>query len=152
MGSLMAGWDSISKDSKFVKLMRNKSQTNDGIEEYWKLRKKTEYEHLKAISPGATPERSGFKSEEVANKEYRRSNSLPMIDSKRGQLEVDANVDVDVAELMKRKCWWTRSNWAFLNEPPVIESDVPGYKYVSQHHVATLGSCSSKPDTRISSN
>ncbi|XP_074321500.1 uncharacterized protein LOC141658451 [Silene latifolia] len=140
MGSLMAGWDSPSIDSKHETLMRNKSQTIERIEEYWKLRKRTEDEHLNAISP-RTSETVG----EVANKEYKRSNSLPIVDSKRGKIkptkEVDVNVDVDAAELMRRKCWWTRSNWAFLNEPPVIESEVPRYKYASQHHVATLGPC-----------
>lgn len=36
------------------------------------------------------------------------------------------------------ECRWTKSNWAFLNEPPVMEA--PTSKYVSQYHVANLGS------------
>ena len=45
------------------------------------------------------------------------------------------------------ECRWTRSNWAFLNEPPVIAGEVPKYKYAAQYHVATLASSDS--DTRI---
>jgi hypothetical protein len=35
-------------------------------------------------------------------------------------------------------CRWTKSNWAFLNEPPVMEA--PTNKYASQFHIANLGS------------
>lgn len=31
---------------------------------------------------------------------------------------------------------WTRSNWAFLNEPPHEDVNKSSYKYVSQFHVA----------------
>lgn len=36
------------------------------------------------------------------------------------------------------ECRWTKSNWAFLNEPPVMEA--PTSKYASQYHVANLAS------------
>lgn len=36
--------------SNSASLMRNKSLTKDRIEEYWKHKKNTEKEHLKAIS------------------------------------------------------------------------------------------------------
>jgi hypothetical protein len=35
-------------------------------------------------------------------------------------------------------CRWTNSNWASLNEPPVMEA--PTNKYASQFHIANLGS------------
>ncbi|KAL9234296.1 hypothetical protein vseg_009181 [Gypsophila vaccaria] len=149
MGSLMAGWDSPTKDPKHVKLMRNKSLTKEKIEDYWKLRKKSEDEHFKAISPVISE--VSKRTENFSSKEYRRSTSLPKIDTKAGHLKPAAKeADVVVEDLIKRNGWWTRSNWAFLNEPPVIQSEVPIYKYASQHHVATLGT--SKPNSTISNN
>lgn len=143
MGSLMAGWDSPVQDPKLVTLMRNKSLTKEGIEDYWRLRKQTEEEHLKAISPKAQE----TATEKFAANELRRSNSLPMVGGKIGKLMLSKESDADLEHL--RKCWWTRSNWAFLNEPPVIAGEVPKYKYAAQYHIANLAS--TKSDTRISS-
>ncbi|XP_021758313.1 uncharacterized protein LOC110723278 [Chenopodium quinoa] len=142
MGSLMSGWDSPVQDQKYVKLMRNKSLTKEGIEDYWKLKKKTEEEHLKAVSPRV----QDIINEESAPNELKRSTSLPMIDRKSGKIIVGKGSDADLEHL---NCWWTRSNWAFLNEPPVIEGEVPKYKYAAQYHIASVGS--TNPDTRISS-
>ncbi|KAG6408815.1 hypothetical protein SASPL_131840 [Salvia splendens] len=38
--------------------------------------------------------------------------------------------------LLQKNGWWISSNWAFLNEPPVIRQEGTGHKYVSQFHVA----------------
>ena len=37
------------------KMMRNKSLTKERIEEYWKMKKKIEEEHLQAISASTSP-------------------------------------------------------------------------------------------------
>ncbi|KAI8548856.1 hypothetical protein RHMOL_Rhmol07G0306500 [Rhododendron molle] len=44
MGSLMAGLNSHVRDPRTVKLERNKSLTKEGIEAYWRSRKKAEEE------------------------------------------------------------------------------------------------------------
>ncbi|KNA13174.1 hypothetical protein SOVF_118950 [Spinacia oleracea] len=134
MGSLMAGWDCLAQDPKYVKLMRNKSLTKNGIEDYWKLKKKTEDEHLKAISPDLQERLF----EECGSNELKRTNSLPIIGRKSGKLMLGKESDADPQHL--KNGWWTRSNWAFLNEPPVIQGEVPNYKYASQYHIATLAS------------
>lgn len=46
------------------------------------------------------------------------------------------------------ECRWTKSNWAFLNEPPVMETS--SNKYVSQFHVANSGSSKQNPGHGIS--
>ncbi|XP_010672838.3 uncharacterized protein LOC104889342 isoform X1 [Beta vulgaris subsp. vulgaris] len=142
MGSLLSGWDSPIQDPKFASLMRNKSLTKERIEEYWKHKKNTEKEHLKAIS-----EVEESLSEDIAPNELIRSNSLPMIGRKNGKSILTKESEMELKHL--GNCWWTRSNWAFLNEPPVIEGEVPKYKYASQYHIANLAS--PKLDTRISS-
>ncbi|KAL2892743.1 Trans-4-hydroxy-L-proline dehydratase [Bienertia sinuspersici] len=143
MGSLMAGWDSPVHDPKFASKERNKSLTKEEIVEFWKLRKKTEEEHLKAISPDVKERLT----EEFTPAELKRSNSLPIVGNKNAKLKLGNETEVDLEAL--RNCWWTRSNWAFLNEPPVIEGEVPKYKYAAQYHIACLAS--PKPDTRVGS-
>uniref|UniRef100_A0A7C9CGL3 DNA-directed RNA polymerase n=1 Tax=Opuntia streptacantha TaxID=393608 RepID=A0A7C9CGL3_OPUST len=133
MGSLLSGWDSPVQDPKLVQMMRNKSLTKEEIEEYWKLNKKTEDEQTEAISS--------------SSEGCSRTRSLPVVDTKDGHLMLGKEVDVNLEKLLNSNCWWTRSNWAFLNEPPVIASEVPKSKYASQYHVARLAS--SKPDIRI---
>ncbi|KAK9742658.1 hypothetical protein RND81_03G189200 [Saponaria officinalis] len=148
MGSLMAGWDSPTKDPKYVEGMRNKSLTKERIEEYWKVRKQTEDEHLSSVSPVFSE--AGLRTEDFGNKEYRRASSLPTMNTKVDHLKPAKEADIVVDDLMKQNAWWTRSNWAFLNEPPVIDSEVPMYKYASQHHVATLSNL--KSNSTISNN
>ncbi|XP_057532144.1 uncharacterized protein LOC130810187 [Amaranthus tricolor] len=151
MGSLMAGWDSPVQDPKSVRVMRNKSLTKERIEEYWKLKNQTQQQHLQAIISPPHPhqlqeEESVIKDDESGPNELQRSNSLPMIGSRNNnKVVLGKESELDLQHL--RNCWWTRSNWAFLNEPPVIAGEVPKYKYAAQYHVATLASSDS--DTRI---
>ncbi|KAJ8442573.1 hypothetical protein Cgig2_026515 [Carnegiea gigantea] len=133
MGSLLSGWDSPVQDPKLVEMMRNKSLTKEEIKEYWKSNKKTGDEDVEDASS----------TSEV----YGRTRSLPVIDTTDGHLMLGKEVDVNLSKLMNSNCWWERSNWAFLNEPPVIASEVPKSKYASQYHVARLAS--TKPNTRI---
>ncbi|KAE8682150.1 isoflavone reductase-like protein-like [Hibiscus syriacus] len=117
MGSLMAGWDSTvsESDPKSVIRERNRSLTKEEIEAYWKSHKEIEEEHLKVtFSPS--------------------HNSNPLSNTKQGFLDVDAETNLD--NIMKKNGWWRRSNWAFLNEPPVL--DRPTSRYKPQFHVANL--------------
>ncbi|GFZ10337.1 hypothetical protein Acr_21g0009360 [Actinidia rufa] len=145
MGSLMAGWDSTVQDSTTVKLQRNKSLTKEGIEAYWRSKKKAEEEHLRAISDiliTKSSQESMVKEPEI---KIQRSTSMPLSKTKEGQLEMETETSLEKRIL--KNGWWTRSNSAFLNEPPVIGSEGgPAYKYASQFHVAGVASSDSNPN------
>jgi len=117
----MAGWDSHTTDPKSASLERNRSLTKEEIDAFWRSKKESEDEHLKAISNLSRTIQPG-KYEDTVPLTRRMKKSFGM--------DVDKN--------MKKSGWWTKSSWAFLNEPPVMEA--PTSKYASQYHVATLGS------------
>lgn len=119
MGSLMAGWQIPVKDPNFVRVMRNKSLTKERIQDYWNLKRKTEEEHLKSISPVVKESLT----EEACPNEHKRKKSLPMIGGKRSKLESSKESETNL-QALKNYGWWTRSNWAFLNEPPLIAGEV----------------------------
>ncbi|KAJ4701962.1 putative DNA polymerase epsilon catalytic subunit A [Melia azedarach] len=129
MGSLMAGWDSPTSDPKFVKYKRNQSLTKEEIEAYWRGKKKIEEEHLKAIS-------SPQNRQESSEINLQRSSSLPMANTITKESFMNMDKDADLEHFIKKNGWWTRSNWAFLNEPPVLEGN--SKSYASQFHIANL--------------
>ncbi|EOA38689.1 hypothetical protein CARUB_v10010689mg [Capsella rubella] len=111
MGSLMSGWDSPVGDSNSVR--RCKSLTREEIDTFWKTKKKTEEEHVQAVSKLVT--------QEVA----------------RSQSQEEKGVVEEVFENQNKKSgWWTRSNWAFLNEPR--EEEGRPNNYVPQFQVAHI--------------
>lgn len=46
-------------------------------------------------------------------------------------------------------CRWTRSNWAYLNEPPVIGPEGASHKFAAQFHVAGLSASKANPRAEI---
>ncbi|XP_052189543.1 uncharacterized protein LOC127799503 [Diospyros lotus] len=150
MGSLMAGWDSHVPDPRIVKLERNKSVTKDEIEAYWKSKKKAEDEHLRAISDVLL--KRNLQQQNILNEtgggKFQRSNSLPLARTKQGMglhLETEIGQDHDSFDnIIAKSGWWTRSNSAFLNEPPVLAPE-GSHKYVSQFHIANMAQ--SKPES-----
>ncbi|KAL4335166.1 hypothetical protein GQ457_07G021210 [Hibiscus cannabinus] len=117
MGSLMAGWDSpvSESDPKSVIRERNRSLTKEEVEAYWKSQKQTEEEHVEdTFSPS--------------------DSCSPLSNTKQGFSDMGA--DTNLENMMKKNGWWRRSNWAFLNEPPVL--DRPTNSYKPQFHVANL--------------
>ncbi|XVE94688.1 hypothetical protein REPUB_Repub02eG0030600 [Reevesia pubescens] len=148
MGSLMAGWDSPVSDPTSVKMKRNRSLTKEEIEAYWRSKKKTEEEHLKAIcSPSDSSSQLETPFEEYRMK-YMRSSSMPVPNTKQGFLGTDAETSME--DIIKKNGWWTRSNWAFLNEPPVL--DRPTNSYKPQFHIAKLAASKLNKDSEISAN
>nr|AFK43125.1 unknown [Lotus japonicus] len=133
MGSLMAGWDSRHFDPKSVTLKRNRPLTKDEIDAYWKTKKKIEEEHLKAISN--LPETIQGNKYKEPEKKLQKSITMPVAHVQ-GSFDID--VDTSLEHIIKKNGCWTKSSWAFLNEPPVIEAATN--KYTSQFHVANLGS------------
>ncbi|XP_020251516.1 uncharacterized protein LOC109828931 isoform X1 [Asparagus officinalis] len=124
MGSLMAGWDSSFQDPEQVTYQRNKSLTKDEIAAYWKSMNKPEEnnENQENMHGGST-------------QELKRSHSLPLTDKMKASLIPGSKDDGD-EKLSRINCWWTRSKWAFLNEPPVMATEGT-QKYAAQFHVAT---------------
>ncbi|PNX74823.1 hypothetical protein L195_g030750 [Trifolium pratense] len=128
MGSLMAGWDSHTPTS----LQRNRSLTNEEIDAFWKSKKDTEEEHFKAISNLSKTIQPG-----------KYEDTVPLAcGMKKESIGMD-HVDKNMKQLINKNGWWTKSNWAFLNEPPVMEA--PTNKYASQFHIANLGSTKTNP-------
>ncbi|WOL03215.1 hypothetical protein Cni_G11935 [Canna indica] len=157
MGSLMAGWSSPFADPEkgfhymcdllivsvflsyicssqynswinitcTVQLKRNKSLTKEEIDSF----------------------RKGHKTN---NKEEEDDFNTTLISSPRTPQETDGRrkkpfmgfsetADMDKPSKAAGD-WWTRSNWAFLNEPPRDELSDSAHKYTAQFHVAELTS------------
>ncbi|XP_057502521.1 uncharacterized protein LOC130786261 isoform X2 [Actinidia eriantha] len=109
---LFSGWDSPVLDPKTVKFERNKSLTNEGIDAYWKSKKRDVEEHLGPVS------------------------DLEMRKESQDCKDKESETETSLEEFLKKTGWWTRTSSAFLNESPVIAAEGPAYKYASQFHVA----------------
>ncbi|PNY14875.1 hypothetical protein L195_g011563 [Trifolium pratense] len=143
MGSLMAGWGSSSIDPKSATLKRNQSLTKDEIDAYWKSKKKIEEEHLRAISNlSETIQGSKYNDPE---KKIQRSMTMPVTHVRDSNMDV---LDTSLEQLINKNGWWTKSSWAFLNEPPLMEA--ASNKYAAQFHVANLGPSKLNPEDEIS--
>ncbi|XP_059455659.1 uncharacterized protein LOC132185873 [Corylus avellana] len=112
MGSLIAGWHSPTLDPKAEALKRNSSLTRGEIDNYWRANKKPEEEHFKAISEISSDgvQESAFGD---AGQRFERSKSAPSVNIKE-----DFFPDMKTEKIIKKRGWWTRSNSAFLNDPP----------------------------------
>ncbi|KAK8475040.1 hypothetical protein V6N13_012362 [Hibiscus sabdariffa] len=126
MGSLMAGWDSpvSESDPKSVIRERNRSLTKEEVEAYWKSQKQTEEEHAEDTF-GPSDTKQGFS---------------------------DMGAETNLENVMKKNGWWRRSNWAFLNEPPVLDrpTNSYSYSYKPQFHVANLAASKLNKQSGIS--
>ncbi|TVU43867.1 hypothetical protein EJB05_03287 [Eragrostis curvula] len=142
MGSLMAGWDSpVLGDDNKVRARRNRSLTKEEVEAFWKQRRKTE-DGGEVASPGTSPFGSLEKARSPASPlsrggikvETRGGPSSPA-----SRVESFVPGDVDAGESpSKSRDWWTRSSWAFLNEPPQEEASGRAQSYAPQFHVARI--------------
>lgn len=123
----MAGWDSHTTDPKSESLERNRSLTKEEIDAFWRSKKETEDEHLTAISNLSRTIQPG-----------KYEDTVPLARRMKKSFGMDVDENMEQLKNMKKNGWWTKSNWAFLNEPPVMEA--PTSKYASQYHVANMGS------------
>uniref|UniRef100_A0A2P2JLH1 Uncharacterized protein MANES_18G023000 n=1 Tax=Rhizophora mucronata TaxID=61149 RepID=A0A2P2JLH1_RHIMU len=119
-----------------AKYKRNWSFTKEEIEAYWNSKKKIQEEHLRAISSPSESESSQDGTETGDGLKHKRSSSLPSTKTK--QSFMDLETEASFEKLVQTNGWWTRSNWAFLNEPPVIERS--SNTYAAQFHIANLAS------------
>ncbi|KEH36166.1 uncharacterized protein [Medicago truncatula] len=111
MGSLMAGWDSHTPDPKSESLERNRSLTKEEIDAFWRSKKETEDEHLTAISNLSRTIQPG-----------KYEDTVPLARRMKKSFGMDVDKNMEQLKNMKKNGWWTKSNWAFLNEPPVMEA------------------------------
>ncbi|RWR94817.1 hypothetical protein CKAN_02412900 [Cinnamomum micranthum f. kanehirae] len=129
MGSLMAGWDSPTLDSDTVSSMRNRSLTKEEIEYFRRLQKTSEEEEhpLDVICS-----LKNMESKDTGT--VHQSTYSPMLEICKKHPETGGGLGINEAK--KTDDWWTRSSWAFLNEPPYEDVDKSSFKYESQFHVA----------------
>jgi len=140
MGSLMAGWDSpVLGDDTKARRMRTRSLTKEEVEAFWRQQGKPVPEGggggetvVDVASPFASPRQTMEKSPLGSSKQRSLS---PVA---RGHKHSDTGDDADAAGESpgKSRDWWTRSNWAFLNEPPQEEKPGAAHSYKPQFHVA----------------
>ncbi|XP_011007465.1 PREDICTED: uncharacterized protein LOC105113131 isoform X1 [Populus euphratica] len=146
MGSLMAGWDSPVPDPRSmknsVKYRRNRSLTRGEIDAYWRSKKRIEEDHLKAISGLSSSSQDGV--DEDHGIQFQRSSSLPAATTKEVFMDMETD-QASLEQLIKKNGWWASSNWAFLNEPPILER--ASNNYTPHFHVASLAT--SKSNTGI---
>ncbi|MBA0720599.1 hypothetical protein Golax_008212 [Gossypium laxum] len=103
MGSLMAGWDSPVSASKSATIQRNRSLTKEEIEAYWKSKKKTEEDHLKAIySPSDSSNQLEIPSQDYG-RSIMRSSSMPSPHTEQGFLHMDAETSLE--DIVKKNGW-----------------------------------------------
>ncbi|KAL6638182.1 hypothetical protein ACP70R_025754 [Stipagrostis hirtigluma subsp. patula] len=118
MGSLMAGWDSpVLGDDNKVRARRNRSLTKEEVEAFWKQRRSG---GEATTAPLGSP---GIKT--GPSSPAGRVDSFPD-DGGAGESP------------SKSRDWWTRSSWAFLNEPPQEEPAGRAQSYKPQFHVARI--------------
>lgn len=122
----MACWDSpvLGDDSK-ARVMRNRSLTKEEVEAFRRQRAKPPAKDdgggdVVVTSPLASPGRPLEKSVPSGGSQMR-----------------DAADGANGESPSKSRDWWTRSNWAFLNEPPQEEAPGKAHSYTPQFHVAT---------------
>ncbi|RZC29668.1 putative ribonuclease H protein [Glycine soja] len=104
---------------------RNRSLTKEEINAYWRVKKETELEHLRAMSKlSETIQARKFED----SKNSHKSSTVTL-----ASIKESLGMDVDqksLEQLIKKNGWWTKSSWAFLNGLPVIEA--ASNKYASQ--------------------
>ncbi|KAJ1254011.1 hypothetical protein BS78_01G025300 [Paspalum vaginatum] len=143
MGSLMAGWDSpvLGGDDKKIHARRNRSLTREEVEAFWKQRRRSE-DGGELASPLASPAtESPFGSLEMARSASARgarTGGGPPSPAVRVDGFLPGDYDGGADSPSKSRDWWTRSSWAFLNEPPLEEPSGRAQRYTPQFHVARI--------------
>ncbi|CAK9192826.1 unnamed protein product [Sphagnum jensenii] len=133
MGSLMAGWSSNPLDAESAMNRSKSSLTNEEIEAFWRSREKAMEEHLKDAAAQKLSTKDTFKQfYTVGEQSGTGSAPIPI----QGEQVVVEESNLPIAASPD---WWTRSNWAFLNEPPESHTDAR-HKYTPQFDVATKAS------------
>lgn len=134
----MAGWNSTALNNK-KGFERKSSFTKEEIVEFWNKHKQAEQEHLQAATLLAT------------ELKLAHQDTFSKVDGSTSE-EVDGDAATSIEEELEKsdsfKDWWTKSSWAFLNEPAMKRMEAAHYKYLAQFHVADpLEKASSAPSS-----
>ncbi|EFJ09219.1 hypothetical protein SELMODRAFT_447777 [Selaginella moellendorffii] len=150
MGSLMAGWNSPRTKKRFE---RNLSLTKEEIDSYWRV-KKADQSSPQARTPNVPAlnlakktiqKSSTFSSQDDDHMASECARILQLSPHKEvlksktfNGREAEAEVHSELLVGSAPAAWWTKTDLAFLNERPVLESVVgraSQFKYESQFKV-----------------
>nr|ABK24034.1 unknown [Picea sitchensis] len=147
MGSLMAGWDSPIRDAKQVRLHFNNSMTREEIANYWRAKRIIEEEHLLSAFKSA----ARIKARTFTAEDYKRFEDS-LAEDEKPQMKNTSYKDEETR--IGIKDWWTKSNYAYLNQPPLttIEPAKPKYKYTAQFDIAYLVKARNDSETGFNAN
>ncbi|KAL5210876.1 hypothetical protein ABZP36_006499 [Zizania latifolia] len=141
MGSLMAGWDSpVLGDENRVRARRNKSLTKEEVEAFWKQHRvrlpDQDGGEMSSCSPlgSPSPARAMARSPHGSSRGVRINEPAVRVE---GFFPDDDDAAAAAESPSKSRDWWTRSTWAFLNEPPQEEAG-KAQSYTPQFHVARI--------------
>ncbi|CAN6297198.1 unnamed protein product [Urochloa humidicola] len=167
MGSLMSGWSSSVLSDKEVRLLRNRSLTKDEVEAFWRQHGGRLAENGEAVAAGSPraemeiplasrklkvmrsmPPLRGTRSDDLCSPCGHAHHLFPAhsepsspATTTRGERRcfLPENSDDDAST---SRGWWTRSSWAFLNEPPKEEVLLARAQHISfacdQFHAARI--------------
>ncbi|XP_051230326.1 uncharacterized protein [Lolium perenne] len=118
MGSLMAGWSShVLQDDNKVGFMRNRSLTKEEVKAFWRQHKKPEVDNDGGTVEVTPPPLAS--SPHPESPRSLRPSTLSHVRSSPPEMTRTDGGDTDAADSPSTsRDWWTRSSWAFLNEPP----------------------------------
>jgi hypothetical protein len=117
MGSLMAGWNSPVLHSRRESCKGSISLTKQAIESFWET--KRVIEELCALAEWALAEKQG---------------KLLLMQTSETEEEIENKPEEQETISFGIKDWWTKSSYAFLNQPPLMTMDgVPKYRFSAQY-------------------
>ncbi|KAG6541417.1 hypothetical protein Mapa_017195 [Marchantia paleacea] len=132
MGSLMAGWQTKPKNAQQAALKRStSSMTNDEVTRYWRAKENSIKEHLEEaqMAAGFIKSHKKFEMNDDSYDIKEGAVSLPSAPTLNGPQDAGKGRKAD---------WWTKSKFAYLNEPPLV-NEGKQYKYLAQFDVAVKG-------------
>ncbi|KAJ1253504.1 hypothetical protein BS78_K246500 [Paspalum vaginatum] len=167
MGSLMSGWSSSVLSDEEARLMRNRSLTKEEVAAFWRQQQRRRPDKVDAAgSPGAggSPRAAELHHEQVplAARRLEAIRSMPPLRPARAADDLcrrfsSRSEPASPAPAARvERCfvfpeeddtaasagWWTRSSWAFLNEPPKDQEALFGRAHVyfarDQFHAARI--------------
>ncbi|KAL0368960.1 UNVERIFIED_CONTAM: hypothetical protein Scaly_1114900 [Sesamum calycinum] len=94
-----------------------KSVTNQEIARYWKIRRMVEEDHLYAAVKAA----ARLRARNLSDEDYRQFEEYLKEDDQSNDTEKHENKEIRVGI----KDWWTKSKYAYLNQPAMNSSDNP---------------------------
>ncbi|WVZ61128.1 hypothetical protein U9M48_011048 [Paspalum notatum var. saurae] len=168
MGSLMSGWSSSVLSDKEVRVMRNRSLTKEEVAAFWRQQQRGRPDNKVDAAGSPVAGSPGAMEQQVplAARRLEAIRSMPPLRPARaddlgrcssfggggGGHRFSCSEPASPAPARLERCfvfpeenasagWWTRSSWAFLNEPPkeeVLFGRAQIYFACDQFHAARI--------------